>query len=833
MGVNGLWEVIGDGEIVPIAEYAAKHFERYNRPLRIAVDEAGWRFSNLTDAVVAQIREKEPAANPIEKNCIWRILRLVKLNIQVLFVFDGPRRPWKRGRRGGRGKYWEKINLMEKMLTHLGIPHHRAPGEAEAECARLQQMGIVDVVWSDDSDSFMFGATLQMEAHKVDGKRVEGHVRIHNMENITRKHDLDAESTVLFAVLSGGDYHMAGLRGCGPSHARHIARRSKGLAHALCHATKDDLPEWREMLQRAVNVEVPFTFPDWKALNHYRNPTISTNEQLSNLHGLQKGWHRPVDQPKLRVFLRERFNFWTKGYMKHFASMFMIRDLCREPTGEHQAYNARYDINIKRKRCKKGELPEDSASQSELKVTFNPLMAVDFGDDISREPEGEDWNIWYDKKTERAYDPTATLECTVLSCILRNGLGDSAFDVLLASPAKTKTKKRKADNDGEEILVETAAPIKRGKKATNAPAPAESLVDRATSGTAVSKKRRRTCKDASPTPLSSQPKAAKKRKSAAKSADMVEPDRSASPPMAFRPPREIPAALMRPTPRAEAKVVDLCLGASSDMEQESDAGSNDSDLRRATEVSRAEAVRNSPLFMSPATQAPKRKTSCPSKVTESSQAVAEAPFMPAPGFGGVNCTASSTHKPLKKFDDEIGRSLHQMGIIENGIVNPAAPLSQDLQSQLKRVGEVFRHRMDNPEALYHFGKAIEALGPRNVFGGRGMESSLDAHNTSHLPPSSQTARSQILTATANGPIVRSHLESVSHHSSSPAKPHSEPAPGNSFDTQRLRELRAAHFGNHHHLLKAVVHQDSSFDSRTPGSAKSTTQTRHHEVIDLT
>lgn len=39
MGIAGLWDVIGKGEIVAIAQYAIDHFSRHRRPLRIAVDE--------------------------------------------------------------------------------------------------------------------------------------------------------------------------------------------------------------------------------------------------------------------------------------------------------------------------------------------------------------------------------------------------------------------------------------------------------------------------------------------------------------------------------------------------------------------------------------------------------------------------------------------------------------------------------------------------------------------------------------------------------------------------------------------------------------------------
>lgn len=144
---RSLYDIIGDGEIWSLAAYAARHFEQHGRPLRIAVDGAGWRFENLNPEQVEKIRDGEPAANPVEKTILWRILRLLKLNIQLIFVNDGPRRPWKRDKRGGALVDRTLLELTKKMLRQLKVPYHEAPGEAEAECARLQTLDVVDAVW--------------------------------------------------------------------------------------------------------------------------------------------------------------------------------------------------------------------------------------------------------------------------------------------------------------------------------------------------------------------------------------------------------------------------------------------------------------------------------------------------------------------------------------------------------------------------------------------------------------------------------------------------------------------------------------------------------------
>ena len=38
--LDRLYDVIGDGEVWSLPNYAAQHFEQHKRPLRIAVDEA-------------------------------------------------------------------------------------------------------------------------------------------------------------------------------------------------------------------------------------------------------------------------------------------------------------------------------------------------------------------------------------------------------------------------------------------------------------------------------------------------------------------------------------------------------------------------------------------------------------------------------------------------------------------------------------------------------------------------------------------------------------------------------------------------------------------------
>ncbi|PPJ49818.1 hypothetical protein CBER1_03354 [Cercospora berteroae] len=173
MGITGLWDVLGKGEVHRMEDYAAAHW-------------------------VQRIREGEPAASPIEKTILWRVLKFWRLNIQLLFVTDGMRKPAK-GRWGGRGGGKlddDCIKMLHQMFDRLKVPYHRAPGEAEAECARLQQLGVVDAVWSDDGDCLMFGCTTMIKAHRSSAGKKEWleRITVYKADTVLPRFDLDRDS---------------------------------------------------------------------------------------------------------------------------------------------------------------------------------------------------------------------------------------------------------------------------------------------------------------------------------------------------------------------------------------------------------------------------------------------------------------------------------------------------------------------------------------------------------------------------------------------------------------------------------------------------------------
>jgi len=192
----------------------------------------------------------------VEKCIFWRICKLLTLNFRLVFVFDGPDAPPKPGRSAMRKIHGQKHDLLKQILFGLGVPYIEAPGEAEAECCRLNSLKLVDAVWSVDSDCLMFGCTLWIYDHRTPnakGSRRKGNgdtardnerVRVLRCENFRAKSRLSREGCVLFAMMAGGDYGQ-GLRGCGASTALEAVRGSLGIS--LCRIrTQEECKRWRD-----------------------------------------------------------------------------------------------------------------------------------------------------------------------------------------------------------------------------------------------------------------------------------------------------------------------------------------------------------------------------------------------------------------------------------------------------------------------------------------------------------------------------------------------------------------------------------------------------------
>ncbi|KAL2834919.1 hypothetical protein BDW59DRAFT_1101 [Aspergillus cavernicola] len=326
MGIPGLITALGPGERISLSKLAVTHLERTSRPIRVAVDISIWLF---------QVQAGRGGKNPELRTLFYRLLKILALPIHPLFVYDGKDKPpFKRGKIvSGRSYGNAPIIQLSKILIDLfRFPRHDAPGEAEAECSRLQMAGVVDAVMSNDVDALMFGSEstiMNFSKESGSGSGAATHVTCYKMGNgDTSNVKLDRSGMILFAMLSGGDYLPSGVPKCGSKLAAEIAKA--GFGSDLLEVIEADgaeldarLSEWRDRLQYELEenesgyfqtkhkvVRIPAAFPDRTILSYYAKPVVSSEQAIESLkYRLRNAWDRDVDVTQLRQFTANAFEW--------------------------------------------------------------------------------------------------------------------------------------------------------------------------------------------------------------------------------------------------------------------------------------------------------------------------------------------------------------------------------------------------------------------------------------------------------------------------------------------------------------------------------------------
>jgi DNA excision repair protein ERCC-5 len=98
----------------------------------------------------------------------------------------------------------------QQLLKFFGLPYIIAPGEAEAQCAELVHLELVDGVVTDDCDIFLFGGTRVYKNLFNSNKDVECYLQ----SDIEKELSLGRDQLIALAQLLGSDY-AEGLHGVG------------------------------------------------------------------------------------------------------------------------------------------------------------------------------------------------------------------------------------------------------------------------------------------------------------------------------------------------------------------------------------------------------------------------------------------------------------------------------------------------------------------------------------------------------------------------------------------------------------------------------------------
>ncbi|XP_077971579.1 flap endonuclease GEN homolog 1-like isoform X2 [Styela clava] len=227
MGVTKLWEVLRDvKQDVTLEQIKGQ---------TLAVDLATWICESEG---VKQMHSY--VTRPYLRNLFFRVSSILRLDINLVFVLDGKAPELKRetiskrlGTSGSNSKISSgvrsRLNFKLKeccvLLDSLGVPWIKAEGEAEALCAALNKIGLVDGVITSDGDCFLYGARTVYKNFSVE-KQVP--FERYDMDDIEKNMSLNQRDLIALGLLLGCDYFPKGVTGVGTAQAMKLISSFQG-----------------------------------------------------------------------------------------------------------------------------------------------------------------------------------------------------------------------------------------------------------------------------------------------------------------------------------------------------------------------------------------------------------------------------------------------------------------------------------------------------------------------------------------------------------------------------------------------------------------------------
>ncbi|CAI8053767.1 Flap endonuclease GEN homolog 1, partial [Geodia barretti] len=212
-----------------------------------------------------------------------------------------------RRRTGRRTILQSYVNECCNLLDSLGVPYIRSKGEAEALCSILNYTGMADGVLTNDSDSFLYGATtVYRDLHTTERSPT---VECYTMKDIHEKLALNRSDLIALALLLGCDYCPQGVVGVGKETALQFLRASKSGSQSTSDVL-DQFQEWRNgsITEDDIESKIQLTvfrkamsspnFPQKEVIREFlRPPDLSSSSSPSSLAGDDtrlRHWRQPL-----------------------------------------------------------------------------------------------------------------------------------------------------------------------------------------------------------------------------------------------------------------------------------------------------------------------------------------------------------------------------------------------------------------------------------------------------------------------------------------------------------------------------------------------------------
>ncbi|KAI8643476.1 hypothetical protein BD408DRAFT_442679 [Parasitella parasitica] len=204
----------------------------------------------------------------------------------------------------------QMVRDIQELLKLFGIPYLVSPMEAEAQCATLETLKLVDGTVTDDSDVFLFGAS-RVYKNMFNQQR---YVECYLAKDVEREMLLSRKKLIQLAFLLGSDY-TEGIPGVGPVAAMEILsefseiEQDEALEAPLQRFKQwydngiDETPFQKKFRKRHDTLDLPNDFPNPLVIAAYYHPNVDDTPQ-------KFVWGQP-QLDSLRIFLMEAFG-WSE-----------------------------------------------------------------------------------------------------------------------------------------------------------------------------------------------------------------------------------------------------------------------------------------------------------------------------------------------------------------------------------------------------------------------------------------------------------------------------------------------------------------------------------------
>ena len=235
------------------------------------------------------------------------------------------------------------ITECQGLLRLFGIPYVTAPMEAEAQCAELVRLGLVDGIVTDDSDTFLFGGTRVYKNMFNSNKFVECYLGV----DLEKELSLSRDQLISLAHLLGSDY-TEGLPGVGPVTAVEILSEfpsQAGLVHfrdwwkdvqSQTRPKEADLVSpFRKKFRRSQETKLflPTGFPNPAVYAAYLHPEVDSDSQpfqwgVPDVEGLRQflmatiGWSKERTDEVLVPVIRDMNKRDAEGTQSNITRFF-------------------------------------------------------------------------------------------------------------------------------------------------------------------------------------------------------------------------------------------------------------------------------------------------------------------------------------------------------------------------------------------------------------------------------------------------------------------------------------------------------------------------------